>query len=45
MGYTKQELIDYCDKNKVKYYIDESNDDVNYTRNRFRKNKNTSSDF
>ena len=36
--YTKQELIDYCDENKVKYYIDESNDDVNYTRNRFRKN-------
>ena len=36
--YTKQDLIDYCNDNKIKYFIDESNDDVNYTRNRFRKN-------
>ena len=38
INYTKQDLINYCNKNNIKYYIDASNDDVNYTRNRFRKN-------
>lgn len=34
---TKDELTKYCDKNKVKYFIDSSNEKDVYTRNRYRK--------
>ncbi len=33
---TKQEIIEYMDKNKLKYYIDTSNSSSKYTRNRYR---------
>lgn len=35
--YTKAELIDYDNKNNVKYYIDDTNSSDLYTRNRYRK--------
>ena len=35
--YSKDELINYCRDNKVKYYVDKSNSDPFYTRNRYRK--------
>ena len=35
--YTKDELLEYDVKNNVKYYIDESNSKMKYTRNRYRK--------
>ena len=34
---TKKEIIDYLDSNTIKYYIDQTNLDDNYTRNRYRK--------
>ena len=37
LKYTKQDLIEYNIKNDIKYYIDKSNEDTNYTRNRYRK--------
>ena len=37
INYTKDELIKYCDNNHIKYYIDSSNSNIEYTRNRFRK--------
>ena len=36
LKYTKKDLIDYNKKNNIKYYIDKSNFDNNYTRNRIR---------
>lgn len=36
--FTKKELEEYDRVNKVKYYIDESNAKMKYTRNRYRKN-------
>ena len=33
---TKDELISYLDKNSIKYFIDKSNFDTKYERNRFR---------
>ena len=36
--YTKDDLINYNKKNNITYYIDKSNENTNYTRNRFRKN-------
>ena len=36
--YTKQDLINYNIKNNIKYYIDKSNEDTTYTRNRYRHN-------
>ena len=36
--YTKQDLINYNQTNNIKYYIDKSNTDPNYTRNRYRNN-------
>lgn len=39
LKYTKQELADYCDKNKIVYGIDESNLSNNYERNRVRHNR------
>lgn len=38
LNYTKQELINYNKKNNIKYYIDKTNKDTKYTRNRYRKN-------
>ena len=35
--FTKKELEDYANENKVKYYVDSSNDKDKYTRNRYRK--------
>ena len=36
--YTKQELINYNLENNIKYYLDKSNEDTTYTRNRYRHN-------
>ncbi len=36
--YTKEELEEYDQINKIPYYIDESNHKMKYTRNRYRKN-------
>jgi len=38
LKYTKQDLINYNNKNNIKYYIDKSNNDTTYTRNRYRHN-------
>ena len=38
LKYTKEELIEYNKKNNIKYYIDQSNNNTIYTRNRYRKN-------
>ena len=35
--YSKEEIVDYCNTNNIKYYIDKSNSDSFYTRNRYRK--------
>ncbi len=35
----RAELIEYCHKNKIKYFTDEMNDDENYTRVKIRKNR------
>ena len=37
INYTKKEIEDYADKNKIPYMIDKSNEKDSYTRNRFRK--------
>ena len=37
ISYTKDELIKYNEENNVKYYIDKTNSDPFYTRNRYRK--------
>ncbi len=37
ISYTKDELIKYNEDNNVKYYIDKTNSDPFYTRNRYRK--------
>ena len=33
---TKEDILNYCKENEIRYRIDPSNDDVKYTRNRFR---------
>ena len=38
LKYTKQDLINYDKENNIKYYIDKSNNNQNYTRNRYRHN-------
>ncbi len=35
--FTKDELIKYNKDNNIKYYIDKTNEDINYTRNKYRK--------
>ena len=35
---TKEDIIKYNKDNNIKYYIDSSNNNTNYTRNRIRKN-------
>ena len=37
LEYSKEELLEYLEKNKYPYFIDESNRDEKYERNRFRK--------
>ena len=37
LAYTKNELIEYCNRNHISYGIDESNDSLVYVRNRIRK--------
>ncbi len=34
---TKKEILEYNKLNNIKYFLDYTNDDTNYTRNRFRK--------
>lgn len=34
---TKEQLLDYCEKNKIPYAIDKTNEEDKYTRNRYRK--------
>lgn len=38
LKYTKQDLIKYNIQNNIKYYVDKSNEDTTYTRNRYRHN-------
>ena len=38
LNYTKEDLIKYDNSNNIKYYIDKSNSNTQYTRNRIRKN-------
>lgn len=38
LSLTKQDLINYNNQNNIDYYIDKSNEDTTYTRNRIRKN-------
>ena len=38
LSLTKEDIIKYNKENNIKYYIDSSNVDTNYTRNRYRKN-------
>lgn len=33
---TKEQIIEYNDKNNIKYFVDETNNQDNYTRNRYR---------
>ena len=35
----RSELIDFCEKNNIKFFCDEMNDDENYTRVKIRKNR------
>ena len=36
LKYTKKDLINYCDERNIKYFIDETNNEDDYTRNRIR---------
>lgn len=36
LEYTKDDIINYNKKHNIKYYIDNSNNDIHYTRNRYR---------
>ena len=37
LNYTKNDIIKYNKKHNIKYYIDNTNEDIKYTRNRYRK--------
>lgn len=37
LSLTKEDLINYNKENKIKYYLDHTNEDTTYTRNRYRK--------
>ena len=37
LSLTKEDLINYNKENKIKYYLDHTNEDTAYTRNRYRK--------
>ena len=36
LNFTKDDIINYNKKHNIKYYIDNSNNDIHYTRNRYR---------
>jgi len=36
LNYTKNELLEYLNKNRIKYFIDKSNFDLKYRRNQYR---------
>lgn len=36
LEYTKDDIINYNKKHNIKYYMDNSNNDIHYTRNRYR---------
>jgi len=38
LGYTKDELLEYLQQNNHRYFVDQSNSDQKYERNRFRHN-------
>ena len=38
LKYTKEDILNYLKENNIKYYIDKTNKDETYTRNRYRKN-------
>ena len=38
LNFTKEELINYNQRHNITYFIDNSNDDIKYTRNRYRQN-------
>ena len=38
LNLTKEDILKYNKDNNIKYYIDNTNDDISYTRNRYRKN-------
>ena len=38
LSYTKEEILEYNKSHNIPYYIDNSNTDIKYTRNRYRKN-------
>ncbi len=38
LNLTKEDILIYNKENNLKYYIDKTNDDITYTRNRYRKN-------
>lgn len=38
LDYTKEEIVAYNKNNNIKYYVDKTNNDTSYTRNRYRKN-------
>ena len=38
LSYTKEEILEYNKKHNIKYFVDKSNTDTKYTRNRYRKN-------
>lgn len=38
LSYTKEEILEYNKSNKIPYFIDTSNTNTKYTRNRYRKN-------
>lgn len=37
LNYTKNDILNYLKNNNIKYYIDKTNKDTTYTRNRYRK--------
>ena len=38
LDYTKEEILEYINKNNIKYFEDKTNKDIKYTRNRIRHN-------
>ena len=38
LSYTKEDLLDYDERNNIEYFIDKTNLDTTYTRNRIRAN-------
>ena len=38
LSMTKEDIINYNKENNIKYYLDDTNNDIKYTRNRIRKN-------